>query len=52
LPRVASRFFNRARFAWPRETGVRIDDPKQLFCSFPAMEAFVDEQLSLVLLGA
>jgi hypothetical protein len=28
--------------------GVRIDDPKQLFCIRPAMEAFVDEQPSLV----
>jgi hypothetical protein len=30
--------------------GVRIDDPKQLFCIRPAVEAFVDEQSSLVLL--
>jgi len=30
--------------------GVRIDDPKQLFCIRWAMEAFADEQPSLVLL--
>jgi hypothetical protein len=30
--------------------GVRIRDPKQLFCIHPAMEAFSDEQPSLVLL--
>jgi hypothetical protein len=31
------------------EGGVRIDDPKQLFCIRPAMEALADEQPSLVL---
>jgi hypothetical protein len=32
------------------KAGVRIRDPKQLFCIHPAMEAFADEQPSLVLL--
>jgi hypothetical protein len=32
------------------KAGVRIRDPKQLFCIHPAMEAFAEEQLSLVLL--
>jgi hypothetical protein len=32
------------------KAGVRIRDPKQLFCIHPAMEAFSDEQPSLVLL--
>jgi hypothetical protein len=32
-----------------RKGGVRIDDPKQLFCIRPAMEALGDEQPSLVL---
>ena len=32
------------------KAGVRIRDPKQLFCIHPAMEAFAEEQLSVVLL--
>jgi hypothetical protein len=31
--------------------GVRIDDPTQLVCIRPAMEAFADDQPSLALLG-
>jgi hypothetical protein len=30
--------------------GVRVDDPKQLFCIRPAIETFADEPPSLVLL--
>src|ERR1019366_10132968 len=50
FPRDGGRSFSQARFASRREAGVRIRDPKQLFCIHSAMEAFAEEQLSLVLL--
>jgi hypothetical protein len=40
---------SQARFVLCAEGGVRIDDPKQLFCIRPAMEALADERPSLVL---